>query len=81
METLNVLSSKSIKRFTKTLFAVTAVFAVFSCGFAAIVLYFGKDFELDIQPLIFYLSISPFIVFFILIIFQCFVTNKCKENK
>jgi len=74
------LSSKSTKRFAKTLLAIIIVFAVFACVFATIVLYFGKEFICDISGLICCLAASPFIVFLILIFLQGIVTSKWEKK-
>jgi len=75
------LSSKSVKRFAKILFAIVALFAVFACGLATLLLFFGKGLETKIFVLICCLAAFPLIVFFGLIKLQGDVTSKWEKVK
>jgi len=65
MENFEALYSKSVRRFAKSLVLITVLFAVFACGFAAVVLHFNKSTEINswFIALIYILSIFPLIVF------------------
>jgi len=74
------LSSKSTKRFAKVLLGITAIFAVFACSFAAILLSLSNGLELNVFVLVCCLAASPLIVFLFLIIFQGFTTRKWEKK-
>jgi hypothetical protein len=77
METTEILNSKSVKGFVKSLLLVVSFFIVFSCGFASLVLYFGQGNSQvlpEVPCLIWFLAGLPLIVFLVfLIVFACVV--------
>jgi hypothetical protein len=56
---------KSVKRLAKSLLVVIVSFAVFACGFATLVLLFGKELKCEIFPLIYILAFLPLISFIV----------------
>jgi len=79
-ENYNNFCLKSVKRFAKILIIIPAIFVVFTCGFATLVMQFGKELEPSVFALVCCLAGLPLIVFSALIIIFYKCINPKKNN-
>jgi biotin transporter BioY len=64
MEELYILNSKSVKKLAKSLLVSIGFFVVYVCGFATLVMHFGKDLNDKVFILVCILAFFPLLVFF-----------------